>query len=142
MRERRSECPIAFALDVVGDRWSLLIVRDIALYGRRHNRQFQGAGEGIATNILASRLRLLVDQGILHRARDPDSGRRRIYTLTDKGLDLLPLLVEMIVWSARHDPETPVPESYLTRATQDRAGLVQELRERALAARAGTTTEG
>ena len=98
MPDRRSPCPIAFALDLFGDRWSLLIVRDIALEGKRYFHEFESAGEGIATNILTDRLKLLVDSGILEKARDPAKGSRRIYRLTEKGLDLLPILLDMIVW--------------------------------------------
>lgn len=132
---RRSECPISFALDVFGDRWSLLVVRDMVLYGHRHFRDFQAADEGIATNILASRLSRLVEQGVITKARDPEHGSRRVYTITAKGLDLLPVLIEMIVWSARHDPETPVRADWLERARFDREGLIDELAESARTAR-------
>lgn len=126
--ERRSECPIAYGLDVFGDRWSLLVVRDIAIHGKRHYREFETAGEGIATNILASRLQHLVDQGIIEKRRDPAHGSRRIYGLTNKGIDLLPIIVEVIAWSARHDPESPVSSEFLGRAMHDREGLLHEMR--------------
>lgn len=131
MAKRRSECPIAFALDIFGDRWTLLVIRDMALYGRRHYSDFASAEEGIATNILASRLELLVDRGIVEKSRDPDHGSRRLYSLTDKGIDLLPLLVEMIVWSAKHDPASPVTADFLRRATRGRGQLLAELRRSA-----------
>ncbi len=131
--ERRSECPIAFGLDFFGDKWSLLIVRDIAMYGRQHYGQFEDAGEGIATNILASRLKKLVESGIVEKIRDPEHGSKRIYRLTQKGIDLLPVIVEIIVWSAKHDPKSPVSKAYLRRATRDRAGLLSEMRRNALA---------
>jgi DNA-binding HxlR family transcriptional regulator len=130
--EHRSECPIAYGLDFFGDRWSLLIVRDIAIYGRRYYGQFEAAGEGIATNILASRLRQLVEDGIVEKLRDPEHGSRRIYRLTEKGIDLLPTVVEIIRWSAKHDPDSPVTEEYLRRARQDREGLLEEMRQRAM----------
>ncbi len=126
--ERRSECPIAYGLDVFGDKWSLLIVRDIALRGRRHYGEFEAAGEGIATNILADRLKKLVEAGIVEKVRDPAHGSKRIYRLTAKGIDLLPVIVEIIVWSAKHDPDSPVSEAYLRRATRDRDALLQEMR--------------
>lgn len=130
--QRRSECPIAFALDLLGDRWSLLIVRDIALKGNRYFHEFENAGEGIATNILSDRLKLLVHNGILAKARDPDKGSRHIYRLTEKGLDLLPLLLEMIVWSGKHDPETVVTRDFLERATNRRKTLLKDWRAAAL----------
>lgn len=125
---RRSECPIAFALDLFGDRWSLLIVRDIALKGKRYFHELENAGEGIATNILSDRLKSLVSDGILIKARDPEKGSRRIYRLTDKGLDLLPVLLEMIVWSGKHDPQTVVSRDYLERATKRRQTMLKDLR--------------
>ena len=131
--DRRSECPIAFGLDFFGDRWSLLIVRDIAIFGRRHYGQFEAAGEGIATNILASRLKRLVQDGIVEKLSDPEHRSKRIYRLTPKGIDLLPIIVEIILWSARHDPDSPVTKSFVRRAEHDRAELLSELRQNAMA---------
>lgn len=128
---RRSECPIAYGLDVFGDRWSLLIVRDIAMARRHHYREFENAGERIATNILANRLQELVRHGIVEKLPDPEHGSKRIYRLTQKGIDLLPVMLEIIVWSAKHDPESPVTKAYLRRATRDRERLLEELREAA-----------
>lgn len=133
MTDRRSPCPIAHALDLLGDRWTLLVVRDLALNGRRYFHEFENAGEGIATNILADRLKLLVEAGIAEKMRDPDKGSRRIYRLTEKGLDLLPMLLEMIVWSGKHDPDTVVSPAYLKRATRQREALLDELRAGAVA---------
>lgn len=129
----RSECPIAYGLDFFGDRWSLLIVRDIAIFGRRHYGQFEAAGEGIATNILASRLKRLVQDGIVEKLSDPEHRSKRIYRLTPKGIDLLPIIVEIILWSARHDPDSPVTKSFVRRAEHDRAELLSELRQNAMA---------
>ena len=133
MLDHRSECPIAYGLDFFGDKWSLLIVRDIAIYGRRHYGQFEAAGEGIATNILASRLKQLVEDGIIEKLRDPEHGSKRIYRLTPKGLDLLPIVVEIIRWSAKYDPASPVTRGYLQRARRDREGLLEEMRRNATA---------
>jgi len=133
MADQRSECPIAYGLDFFGDKWSLLIVRDIAVYGRRHYGQFEAAGEGIATNILASRLKQLVEDGIIEKLRDPEHGSRRIYRLTPKGIDLLPIVVEIILWSAKYDPDSPVTRGYLRRARRDRDGLLEEMRRNAAA---------
>jgi len=125
MTARRSPCPIAFALDVFGDRWTLLIVRDLALNGKRHFHEFENAGEGIATNILADRLKHLALNGIVEKARDPQKGSRRVYRLTAKGLDLLPVLLEMIVWSGKHDPDTAVSPGYLDRAVRQRRSVLK-----------------
>lgn len=128
MATRRSMCPIAFGLDVFGDKWTLLVVRDIALYGKRYYGEFEAAGEGIATNVLADRLRLLVVHGIIEKSRDPQKGSRRVYRLTKKGFDLLPMLVEMILWSAKYDDDSPVTRSFVRRARDHRVELLAELR--------------
>lgn len=104
----RSTCPVAYALDVVGDQWTMLIVRDLLLSDRRSFRDFLEAPEGIATNVLADRLARLESLGIVVAARDPADRRRSRYYLTDRGLDLFPVLEALIGWSAAHDPNTPV----------------------------------
>src|SRR5690349_11077859 len=93
--ERRSDCPLNAALEVLGDRWSLLIVRDLMFKGRTTYKDFLAGGEGVATNILADRLRRLEVEGVIEKGRDPVDARRMVYRLTTKGLALGPLLVEM-----------------------------------------------
>ena len=100
---RRSGCPISIALELLGDSWSLLIVRDLMFKGRRTFNEFLDSGEGIATNVLADRLRRLEGGGIVERRPDPDDGRRVLYRLTRKGIDLAPVLVELVVWSATYE---------------------------------------
>ena len=102
----RSHCPVNFALEAIGDRWALLVVRDIVFRGKRTYGEFLKSGEGFATNILATRLEHLVATGILAREGDAADGRKAVYTLTEKGLDLIPILFEMVLWSARHDPHS------------------------------------
>ncbi len=121
-RRRRSDCPIHFSLETFGDRWTLLILRDLLLKGRSTYGEFLSAGEGIATNILADRLRRLQDDGLIQHRSD---GR---YGPTAKAIDLLPVLVEMIVWGAAHDPATAAPAAFVERARFDRDGLLVELR--------------
>lgn len=96
-------CPVAFALDIFGDRWSLLIIRNLMLRGEKTFGEFLSSEEGIATNILTERLKTLEAAGIISKSDDPESGRRKIYALTDKGLDLAPVVIEIIRWSGRHD---------------------------------------
>ena len=100
--KKRSECPISSALDIIGDKWSLLIIRDIALSGKNTYNEFLNSGEGIATNILADRLSTLEMSGILVREEHPDSKAKIFYRLSEKGIDFLPLLVEMILWSDKY----------------------------------------
>src|SRR5712671_1546954 len=88
---------------MLGDRWSLLIIRDMMLRGFRSYKEFMECYEGIATNILADRLRKLVAYGIIAMERDPSDGRRVIYLLTSKGIDLAPVLTEMVLWAAAHE---------------------------------------
>ncbi len=101
--QRRSGCPLNASVEMLGDRWSLLIIRDMMLRGFRTYKEFLGSYEGIATNILADRLRKLVAHGILTTERDPSDGRRLIYLLTAKGIDLAPVLTEMVLWAAAHE---------------------------------------
>jgi len=127
----RSNCPISSALDHLGDKWSLLIIRDIALFGKNSYSALQDSAEGIATNILSSRLSSLEHSGVLIKQRDPNDGRRQIYTLTEAGKDLLPILIDMIVWSAKHNPKgLDLPEDLIQKAKTDREGLLEGLRGR------------
>jgi len=101
--ERRSGCPLNASVEMLGDRWSLLIIRDMMLLGSRTFKEFLGSYEGIATNILADRLRKLQAHGIIAAKGDPSDGRKSFYTLTAKGLDLAPVLTEMVLWAAAHE---------------------------------------
>jgi DNA-binding HxlR family transcriptional regulator len=99
----RSRCPLNVSVEILGDRWSLLIIRDMMLRGFRSYTQFLDSYEGIATNILAHRLKKLEGYGIIARQQDPLDGRKHIYTLTEKGMDLAPVLTEMVLWTAAHE---------------------------------------
>src|SRR5690348_13703341 len=102
--KRRSDCPVSTSLEILGDRWSLLIIRDLMVRGYRTFKEFQQAGEGIATNILADRLRKLEAADIIDAEPQPDDGRRMNYRLTEKGIDLAPVLLDLLIWGARHEP--------------------------------------
>src|SRR5882757_8525736 len=99
----RSECPLNASVEMLGDRWSLLIIRDMMLRGARTYKTFLECYEGIATNILADRLRKLTAYGIITKEPDPSDGRKVIYLLTRKGIDLAPVLTEMVLWAAAHE---------------------------------------
>ena len=101
--KRRSGCPLNASVEILGDRWSLLIIRDMMLRGFRTYKEFLESYEGIATNILADRLRKLIAYGIIATQPDPSDGRKLIYLLTTKGLDLAPVLTEMVLWAAAHE---------------------------------------
>jgi DNA-binding HxlR family transcriptional regulator len=101
--DRRSGCPLNASVEMLGDRWSLLIIRDMMLRGSRSFKEFMESWEGIASNILADRLRRLEEHGIIRTERDPGDGRKLIYLLTEKGIDLAPVLTEMVLWAAKHE---------------------------------------
>jgi len=101
--KRRSGCPLNASVEILGDRWSLLIIRDMMLRGSRTYKEFLESYEGIATNILADRLRKLEAHGIITAERDPSDGRKLIYLLTAKGIGLAPVLTEMVLWAAAHE---------------------------------------
>ena len=104
-KDHRSECVINRMVEVFGDQWSLLVIRDIIFVNRRHFRELLTKSvEGIASNILTNRLQRLVKQGILVKSRDPSHKQKAIYSLTEKGIELLPLLMEMVAWSNKHLP--------------------------------------
>lgn len=128
-KQGRSSCPVTFALDRLGDKWSLLIVRDLMFRGRNTYGDFLNSGEGIATNVLADRLKCLEAEGIIEKSRDPDNRRRFLYKLTDKGYDLTPVLLEMMRWSAKHDAQTGTPRAFIKRLKNDMAGLIKDVRK-------------
>jgi len=101
--KRRSECPLNASVEMLGDRWSLLIIRDMMLKGACTYKTFMECYEGIATNILADRLRKLGDYGIIATEPDPGDKRKVTYLLTQKGIDLAPVLTEMVLWAAAHE---------------------------------------
>lgn len=102
----RSQCPISLALDVIGDKWSLLIVRDLMFAGKRHYRELLQSDEGISTNILAERLKRLVDAGVLTKTDDPTHKQKAIYSLTAMGIDLLPVVAQLGIWGRKYMPVT------------------------------------
>lgn len=126
-RQRRSDCPVHFGLEVFGDPWSLLIIRDLMFKGRTRYTDFLNAEEGIATNVLADRLVRLEEEGIVER-EGTVRGASGKYRLTAKGLDLLPVLIEIIGWSARYDPKTAADRRFVRRLRGDRDGLEKEIR--------------
>lgn len=125
----RSNCPVSFALDRVGDKWSLLIVRDLMFRGMQTYGEFLESGEGIATNVLADRLKCLESEGIIEKSPDAENKRRILYSLTEKGLDLTPVLLELVRWSATYDANTGTPQKFLDMLERDREGLIRKVRQ-------------
>jgi DNA-binding HxlR family transcriptional regulator len=126
---RRSGCPVSVALEVFGDTWSLLIVRDLMVRGYQTFKEFHEAGEGMATNILADRLQKLETAGIIVSERIENDGRRMNYRLTEKGIDLAPALLELLIWGARYE-ETEAPCAVIENMEKHRAEVLVEVRRR------------
>ncbi len=124
----RSLCPISLALDIFGDAWTLLIIRDLMFKGLSTFNGFLNAGEGIATNVLTDRLARLEAAGIVDKARDRDDARRFVYRLTAKGADLAPVLVQIVLWSARHTP-TDAPAEQVVVMAADPVGFAEGVRQ-------------
>jgi DNA-binding HxlR family transcriptional regulator len=120
---------VSISLEIFGDRWSLLIIRDLMVRGYRTFKQFQTSGEGIATNILADRLRKLEAAGII-TAETEETDRRRIgYRLAEKGIDLAPVLYELLLWGARHE-RTAAPCAVIAEMEKNREAVLAEVRRR------------
>jgi DNA-binding HxlR family transcriptional regulator len=127
--KRRSGCPVSISLDMFGDRWSLLIIRDLMVRGYQSFREFEDAGEGIATNILADRLKKLRAAGIVIAEADARDARRLNYRLTEKGIGLAPVLYELLIWGARHE-ETGAPCDVILNLETNREETLAEVRRR------------
>ncbi len=103
----RSYCPINLSLEIFGDAWTLLVLRDMMFSGKRHFGEFLQSDEHISSNILADRLARLVEHGLLTRSDDPTHKQKAIYSLTETGIALLPVLVQMGIWGSKHRPASP-----------------------------------
>ena len=123
----RSDCPISTALDIFGDKWSLLIIRDMMFKGKNTYGDFLSSDEKIATNILADRLGLLECADIISKQNHPDSKAKILYKLTPKGIDLIPVLVEIITWSEKHHNVHPQATEFVKQVKKDKSGVVKML---------------
>jgi len=126
--QRRSRCPLNASVEMLGDRWSLLIIRDMMLRGFHTYKEFLDSYESIATNILADRLRRLQAYGIVATRPDPSDGRKLLYSLTQKGIDLAPVLTEMVLWAAAH--EETGNQALLRQIRKDKTRFIAEVRKR------------
>ena len=127
--KRRSGCPLNASVEMLGDRWSLLIIRDLMVRGLQTFKDFQESGERIASNILTDRLRRLQAVGIIRAEAGETDGRRVNYRLTKKGIDLAPLLLELLLWGAQHE-ETAAPPEFIAKLAKNREPLLAEVRRR------------
>jgi DNA-binding HxlR family transcriptional regulator len=125
--KKRSDCPISSALDIVGDKWSLLIIRDIALSGKNNYNEFLKSEEKIATNVLADRLSMLELAGILVKEDHPESKAKIFYRLSAQGIDLLPVLVEIILWSDKYLSISPQAKELAKQLRKDRETVIKHI---------------
>lgn len=123
------KCPITFALEMFGDKWSLIILRDILFKGKKYYGEFLDSPEKISTNILASRLLKLESEGFITKVQDSNNLSKFIYQLTDKGQDLLPLMLDMIEWSVKYNPQPEVPSNIISGAPADLLARLHDDRE-------------
>jgi DNA-binding HxlR family transcriptional regulator len=136
VRPRRSGCPIGIALDVLGDPWTLLVVRDLMFKGLTTFNEFLNAGEGIATNILSDRLARLEAADIVSHRPDTADARRTVYRLTRKGIDLAPVMVELVLWADRYE-DTAAPAHEVKAMREQRDAVLADVRRRWRSARTG-----
>lgn len=114
----------------MGDKWTLLVIRDFVFMEKRRFSEFLASPEGIATNVLTDRLQRLTQAGVIESSRDADDGRKVIYKLTEQGIDLVPALVELARFGTRYDSETGAPADLVDRIENDRQAFIEELQER------------
>lgn len=129
MEKIRSNCPISCSLEIFGDKWTLLILRDVMLRGKSSYGEFLKSEEKIATNILADRLKLLEREGILSKKVSPENKSKYIYSLTAKGIDLLPIIIEIMDWGAKYNENCPRKELG-KRIKKDKATVIEEYLEK------------
>lgn len=123
--DRKSDCAINFSLENFGDPWSLLIVRDIVYFGKRIYGEFLASDERIGTSVLARRLRELEKRGIIVKKNSRVDKRKAEYRLTDKGLDLIPILFDLTEWGAKHDPKSGASRKWITAIRKHRKDIVK-----------------
>jgi DNA-binding HxlR family transcriptional regulator len=131
--KKRSLCPVSSALDIIGDKWSLLIVRDLVFEGKNTYGQFRRGEEGIATNILADRLEWLEQAGIIMSKPHPDGRVKATFQLTPKGADLIPLIVDLVTWSDKYLEISPQAKQMAKAIRADRDGVITMLRSKVIA---------
>ncbi|MDA0350087.1 MAG: helix-turn-helix domain-containing protein [Verrucomicrobia bacterium] len=128
-RPCRSECPIANALDIVGDRWTLVLMRDLMFRNLHEYKEFLESPEGIATNILSARLKSLTEDGIIKSIPHPTNGTKKLYYLTEKGKTLMPLLIEITLWGTEQIPNSAAPPEVISAMRTNRELFSQQMLE-------------
>jgi DNA-binding HxlR family transcriptional regulator len=150
LKGRRSDCPVNFAVETLGDKWSLVILRDIIFWGKHTYGEFLRSDEKIATNILANRLEYLEAEGLISKSPHPEDKRKDYYSVTEKGIELVPMFIEMIAWSAQqeiwqtmdHCNATPEQVAFVQKAaaTKNKTKMIEEVKK--IVRRGGCVFEG
>ncbi|MBK5210548.1 MAG: helix-turn-helix transcriptional regulator [Flavobacteriaceae bacterium] len=130
--ESKSNCPVNKSLEVFGDKWSLLIIRDLMFNEKRTYREFLYSDEKIATNILATRLEMLCKEGIIIKKKDPNHKQKIIYSLTEKGIDILPIIIEIGCWGVKYKPVTSKQKLRAKELKNDKEKLLKEMKRELL----------
>lgn len=123
--KKRSDCPVSNSLDIWGDRWSLLIIRDLMFAKECTYGDFLKSAEGIATNILASRLQMLEENRIIEKLEHPDSKAKVLYKLTDKGVEMLPIIIEINLWAEKYFPIPDDRKAMLKDVKKDKTRFIK-----------------
>ncbi|MEM6380828.1 MAG: helix-turn-helix domain-containing protein [Bacteroidota bacterium] len=123
----RSDCPINYALEYLGDKWTLIVIRDLVFEGKKFYKEFLKSKEGIATNILSDRLKRLEHLEIIESNVYEKLKTQKVYSLTEKGKDLIPILIEIIIWSSKHKGGLNVSPAFLKKLEQDKAGVIASI---------------
>lgn len=131
-KSHNSGCSIALTTDIIGDRWSLLVLRDMMFHGKKRYCEFLDSNEKIATNILSNRLAELAERGIIAKSRDPDNYRSNLFHLTQRGVGLAPVLFAMATWGAPQLAQTPAQIALLDRINNAPEKLLAEIRARSV----------
>ncbi|MEM8929389.1 MAG: helix-turn-helix domain-containing protein [Bacteroidota bacterium] len=120
----RSDCPINYMLEYLGDKWTLLVIRDLVFEGKKFYKEFLASKEGIATNILSDRLKRLENIGIVSSKTYEKQKTQKVYTLTEKGIDLIPILLEIIQWSTKHKVGLNVAPEFLEKLEKNKTKVI------------------
>lgn len=125
--EQRSDCPVSYALDFFGDKWTFLIIRDMVFDGKRFYKDFLNSKEGIATNILSDRLKRLENMGVIESKVYEKLRTQKVYHLTEKGKDLIPVLVDMMVWSFKYGGELAITQEFIDKVKVNREAVISAI---------------
>jgi DNA-binding HxlR family transcriptional regulator len=127
--ERRSACPINYSVEIFGDKWMLLILRDLMFNGKNSFLEFRASDEKISSAVLTEKLNILLDEGIVSKVISPKNASKFLYLLTDKGIELVPVMVEFLDWGARYNPEGGL-KILVDRIKQSKKKAIRELQDK------------